>query len=331
MSAANTQRKAIIGEDHTFIWTAPGPLTTTPTLTLTKPDGTDIVDLGLPVAGPASLSAIAADRRTLTIGSLSPTNACTGPTFGAVAVIGQDGGYSIAQVEAFNSDTEIVLSQPLPHPIDVELGATVQWLTYVATIATADLGSTPLRNIAWRMAFDRRFNGLGVELETASRGVLQLVRVPFDTGLTDADVAALVPNVLVPGRQDSMAPQRAMALAMVEQAVSVRLDAGTYPDQLSGRQFLTAHAYMTAHLLEQARRQAPGVEPRTDLLEMAMRLITDALQRPEWVDVNDNGIVDEGEVDASQPTTTMVAGTFTSAFEADADARGLYLDIDESR
>jgi len=162
MSAANTQRKAIIGEDHTFIWTAPGPLTTTPTLTLTKPDGTDIVDLGLPVAGPASLSAIAADRRTLTIGSLSPTNACTGPVFGAVAVVGQDGGYSIAQVEAFNSDTEIVLAQPLPHPIDVELGATVQWMTYVATVATADLGATPLRNIAWRMRFDRRFNGLGV-------------------------------------------------------------------------------------------------------------------------------------------------------------------------
>jgi len=327
MSAANTQRKAVIGEDHTFVWRAPGPLTTTPLLTLTKPDGTDIVDTPLPLTNPAALSAIANDRRTLTIGSSTPTNACTGPDFGAIAVIGQDGGFAIAQVERFNSDTEIVLSRPLPHPIDVGLGATVQWLTYAATIASADLGASPLRNIAWRMTYDRRFNGLGVELETASRGVLQLVRVPFNTGLTDADLAALVPSVVVPGRQDSMSPQIDAALELLEQAIAVRLDADVYPDQLSGRQFRVAHAYMAAHLVENGRRLAPGTEPRTDLRAEAERLIAEALARPEWIDIDDDGVVDANEVDDAQPSQTLVTGTFTSAFEASH----IYIDIDEGR
>lgn len=331
MTTANTQRKAIIGEDHTFIWRAPGPLTTTPTLVLTRPDATTITDTLLPVATPTAVSAIAADRRTLTVASLVPTSACTGPEFGAVAVVGQDGGMCIAQVERFNSDTEIVLASPLPHPLDIEAGAAVQWLTYVGTVASGDLGSDPLRNIAWRVRYDRRFNGLGVELETAARGVLHLVRVPFDTGLDDSALAALVPGVVVPGRQDSMRPQIGAALEVLEQAVTARLAAGIYADQLSGRQFRLAHAYLTAHLIMQGRPHPPGVEPRTDLFSEAMRLVAEALARPEWIDTDDDGVVDAGEVDVSQPATTMVAGTFTAAFEAAGDAAGRYLDVDEGR
>lgn len=321
--------KAVIGEDYAFRWRSPRPLASSPTLTVTPPaSGATFGGAMSAVSGPAAISSIASDRRTLTLSAaieapLTPPNGLVGTAYGPVAIIGQRGGFALAQVSHFTDSTTAVLSEPLPHTVDVsdilaDSGgvASLQWLTYAYTLDSADIGADPKRNFSWVVQFTSRQGGSAPSVIETSRGLLHAVRAPFNTGLDHAGLVGALPQLTVYGQQDSLAPQIRSALDHLEAMLFQQLPAGSYPDDVDGAQFLPAHVMLAQWLITTGRSVAQNEPPDMTLYDRAAAWVGEQMGRLAWLDADGDGRVDSGEEDSNEGANPVSGGTFDAAFAA---------------
>lgn len=179
----------------------------------------------------------------------------------------------------------------------------IRYLSWMGTIPSADVGETVVRRILWTLPWQRLAGGDSQALACVARGVIDVVLVPWDTGLTDEDLYALVPGwrAIVPQAQTSWKVQRDLALAQLEDLIRPRLKAGEHVDQLLAEQFRLGHALLTAARVLQGQ-ESLGYDASAALdryLDQAAKALDGCLTRLVWIDRNDDGQVGATEQDVS--------------------------------
>jgi hypothetical protein len=321
-------RKLISGRDCVFWWTpAEGVITGAPLLVVDWPSGSSAYQLD-PTREPDTVTAISADRRTLSVtwglsGLPSIVSDTDQPAPAVLAGVGVSG--AAVRIVRVVSQTLIAgtvdLAEPLPHPVLVSALSplSLHWSSFTAFIPAVDQPARPTRNIMWTVDYDSQHpSGAGPIEYLRDRDVLHTVSMPFATGLTDAELLEVVPDLKArPSGQGTWRAQREAALdeliGMIRKRIAPRVE-----DVLTGRPYAGAHAYLTAARVLDGRLSAgPDFSGQaTYLRNLAIEMIEHQLALVDWSDVDLDGVVDDGEANVGARTVAVlssIASTLNNA------------------
>lgn len=311
MALTDGQIKAVVGRNQVVWWWPTEPIDTAseaPSLTVHLTGGDEVVSLTA-IGGSTGITAITADRRTLSPGSpIGSTHEGIQGDHGGFAWLHDPGGAGSIpiKVQSFKS-TGVYLADTLPGRIDI-VDSTLEWYAYHATLSSANVTATADRNIRWTLKWSRK---LGADMPAEPRqlrGVLHVVNQPFSTGLMDENLHTLVPGFaqMVPRRQDSWGPQRRLGLRWIERELRRNK---LVEDNAEGGSFLQCHAFITAHYI--LNGLASVGSDRADAaalwLDKAREEFEAILENQHWYDADGDGVVDSGEEDyeAAGPSVDM--------------------------
>lgn len=265
-----------------------------------------------------TVASVSADRTRLTIGEWGTDGRLsTFPNGQPRAAWLMTGGevqcpVQVTRLVSGDADGGVVeLSAPLPLAFSGD--AALIWLDQSASISSAHVPATPQR-VAWTVTYTPVRNGATLA-DVIDRGVLDVVRAPFATGLTHARFVELSPMLgpFLPSGQASWAPQIALALRSLIGRLQKRLVAGQTVDLLAGEQFETAHGYeLELHILR--GRRAVGMASDQAVTD-AEATVTAELDRIwagglDWLDADDNGVINAGET-GTRPGVLSLASHVT--------------------
>lgn len=279
-------RKAVLNKSHTFEWIAPYPIQGTPTLLLNS------ISYNLSQSRTsATVSAIASDRRTLTV-----DNQATGlerNQMKAFLITNGDTFYQVSVVRVVG--TTAILAEPLPREIDLSTSATLEFSLWSVVLANTITVLTTANTYPFQIDY---VADLGSNTQNkVEKGLLKSVNRPFNTGLSHDDLINFIAPLadMIPRRQSDFAPQIQAAqdeLILVIRDV-VLADDATEDEVFNPEQFRLAHAYCTAAMIYEQNLQldvADQMRSRCkDLLDIALRSLA--------LDVDGDGVIDEGELD----------------------------------
>lgn len=283
-------RKAVTGQTYLVEWNAPGPLTTAPSVAFKEAGQTSIIFLTQTRAA-ASVTAIAADRRTLTVNTQSGLQADQAKAF---LVTAGDSIYPVVVTRMVG--TTAILAEPLPREVDLTTAATLDFAMWYGTAPSWVIDSSGYYPM--EITYTRDI-GQGAE-ERLERDLLKVTPRPFSTGLDHDALVGTFPQLadMIPRRQTSFSAQIAAALEEVALTLRDHLKdkALTEDEVFNGSSFMLAHAYCTAARIYEGALQfdtATAMRERcTELMNLALRLVA--------IDKDGDGIVDDGEIDNAQ-------------------------------
>lgn len=279
-------RKAVLNKDYTFEWIAPSPISGTPVLTLNS------INYNLSQSRTnATVSAIANDRRTLTV-----DNQATGlqrDQMKGFLITNGDTFYNVSIVRVVG--TTAILAEPLPREIDLTTNATLEFALWSTTLANTIAVLTTANTYPYQVNF---ITDLGALTQSKQeKGLLKSTPRPFETGLSHDDLVGLFAQLadMIPRRQSDFEPQIKGALnELILQVRDVVLsDNATEDEVFNPEQFHLAHAYCTAAIIYELNLQldvADQMRQRChDLMEIALRSLA--------LDLDGDGVIDTGELD----------------------------------
>lgn len=284
-------RKAVTGESHRFEWMAPGPLTTEPAAYFKEEGQTSIIYLSQTRAS-VSVSAIAADRRTLTI-----ENQATGLQADQTRAFLLTAGDSLYPVQLTRLiGTTAILAEPLPREIDLGTEASLEFALWFGTVPSWVTATSATYALEVHYSIDK---GQGAE-NRVERDLFKVTPRPFSTTLDHEALVGMFPQLadMIPRRQSDLSPQISAALDEVVLALRDHLKdrALTEDEVFNGEAFRNAHAYATAARVYEAALQLDTAnalrERYQETLTLALRLVA--------IDKDGDGIVDEGDLDNAQ-------------------------------
>jgi len=191
----------------------------------------------------ATVSAIANDRRTLTVDSQA--TALQADQLKAYLVTDGDSIYSVTVVRMVG--TTAILAEPLPREIDMSASAQLVFGMHYGTIPSTITNTSGYYPIQVSYTLD-----LGQQTQTKlEKGLLKVTPRPFDTGLSHDELVGQFPQLadMLPRRQSSFETQIEAALAEVVLVVRDHLKDEpevTEDEVFNAGSFLNAHAYCTA-------------------------------------------------------------------------------------
>lgn len=277
-------RKHTTGQAIRFVWNPYRPYTGTPTLTV---GFSPTLSANLTqIRSDVSVTAVAADRRTLTLGS-SVSTQLEADEVSAFLKTTRDTWCSVKVVRL--GGTTAILAEPLPRELDLTSVGTLNFgASYVdiaSSYATKGLYSY---FITWADEL--------TSVHTES-GIIKVCARPFDTGLDHNQLVDQFPQLadMVPRRQSSHEPQ--IEAAKRELILSIRdhlIPRGATEDEIFNQQsFITAHAYCAAAIIYESALRLDVAEAMRErcqiLLDVALRSVA--------LDLDEDGIIDEGETD----------------------------------
>ncbi len=270
-----------------------------------------------------TITALSTDRRRLTLAwsdDGAPADLLAGNPM--AAHITRD---SIAQIPvrvvrvvSLGTGTGVVeLADALPQTAS-PVGGFLEWLTVSCNIPAEDLPASPVRPVAWRMSYTPYVGGAAIPARSES-GVLAVVRDRFATGLTDAAALSHAPwlRSALTSASPTLADWIASAESLLVSSIRAhqRMPAGTWEDDVQGRQFLRAHA-LAVEVVVCDDLIARGVDRAARREQAAADLAAEldrAFARLEWVDADGDGVVDTGEGDnAATFSPCALSGTSTA-------------------
>ena len=279
-------RKAVLNKDYTFEWIAPSPISGTPVLTLNS------INYNLSQSRTnATVSAIANDRRTLTV-----DNQATGlqrDQMKGFLITNGDTFYNVSIVRVVG--TTAILAEPLPREIDLTTNATLEFALWSTTLANTIAVLTTANTYPYQVNFTTDLGALTQSKQ--EKGLLKSTPRPFETGLSHDDLVGLFAQLadMIPRRQSDFEPQIKGALnELILQVRDVVLsDNATEDEVFNPEQFHLAHAYCTAAIIYELNLQldvADQMRQRChDLMETALRSLA--------LDLDGDGVIDTGELD----------------------------------
>ena len=284
-------RKAVTGETHRLDWVAPGPLTTAPSANFKEEGQTSIIYLTQTRAD-ISVSAIAADRRTLTVASQA--SGLQADQARAFLITAGDSIYPVVLTRLVG--TTAILAEPLPREIDLGTNATLTFALWYGTVPSWVTATSATYAMEVIYSIDR---GQGAETRV-DRDLFKVTPRPFSTGLDHEALVGMFPQLadMIPRRQSDLEPQISAALDEVVLALRDHLkDVELTEDEVfNGHAFKNAHAYATAARVYESALQldtASAMRERyQEMLKLALRLVA--------IDKDGDGIVDEGDLDNAQ-------------------------------
>lgn len=311
-------RKLITSTAHRFRWWPPtdGVVASDPTLTVSWPAGSQAYTLAL-ARESDTVTAISADRRTLSVtwgASGSPTVLASPDEPAAAQLVGVGVVDTPVRVvrTAQNSSSgtgTVDLADPLPHPVLVS-SLVLHWHERSVVISSAHVPAVTTDGVRWSVPYTASLGGITVAYGR-DMGVLRVVAMPFATGLTDARLLGLLPDLRTrPTGQSSWASQREAALDDLVVRIRSRI-APRIEDVLPGRDYELPHAYLTGALIAEAQGRADAADR---LRALAEEDIARRLALVDWMDLDRDGVVDAGETDtgASGSLASGIGSTLTS-------------------
>lgn len=302
-----TQRKAKIGQAYTFQWWAPAPISGTPSLTVRIPGNAYTGNL---TAIASSVTIVATDQsRTLLSaqGAISGTaEGISGDAYGQAWLQCGDGGtYPVTVASIDTSGACVSLARALPAQVSLPaVGATLAWSVYTATIPASKL-TAKHANVEWHVAYTRQDGADSpASAETAS-GQMRIVRAPFDTGLTHHSLTRTSGHLRRIGPPMGAADwsaviDEARAVLIEKITPKIREAGGETEDDVRGSQFAQLHLDCVRLCLIRERVFAGDMS--TDAMDDWENRIDERIDTlfrgGVWVDVDDDGEADDGEVEA---------------------------------
>ena len=314
-------RKLITSTAHRFRWWPPtdGVVSSDPTLTVSWPAGSQAYTLAL-ARESDTVSAIRADRRTLSVtwgASGSPTVLASPDEPAAAQLVGVgvvDVPVRVVRVVTAAStglSGTVELSDPLPYPVLTSgISLVLHWHERSAVLNSAHVPAVTTDGVRWSVPYTASLGGISVAYGR-DMGVLRVVAMPFATGLTDARLLGLLPDLRArPTGQSSWASQREAALDDLVVRIRSRI-APRIEDVLPGRDYELPHAYLTGALIAEAQGRADAADR---LRVLADEDIVRRLALVDWMDLDRDGVVDAGETDtgASGSLASGIGSTLTS-------------------
>tara|TARA_Y100001973_G_scaffold26082_1_gene39229 strand:+ start:420 stop:1370 length:951 start_codon:yes stop_codon:yes gene_type:complete len=277
--------KAITSKDFLFTWNAPTPIDGTPTITFkTTPAITaNLVHSRSSIA----VSAIANDRRTLTI-----TNSVSLERDQVRAFLKTDGDtyYAVKIVRIVG--TSAILAEPLSREIDLSSQASLEFALWHYTASANDVTS-----ISGLYQYEVNYvSDLGQLTENKiEKSVLKVTPKPFDTGLDHDELVNQFSSLadLVPRRQSDFKPQIKAALNELSLILRDKLSPSNVSEDeiFNASSFVRCHSYFTASIIYEMNLQFDASEAMRErgdeLLNIALRSVD--------LDLNGNGIIDSDE------------------------------------
>jgi hypothetical protein len=271
-------RKAITNKDYRFIWSPQLPITGTPTLSI---DTSSAVSENLTrFTADLTITAIANDRRTLTLSS-APATYYREQQAGFV-LTEHDTYYAVRVVRL--GGTTAILAEPLPREIDLSSNATLHLPTSYVDIDSAKMSTSGY--FTWLVNYTQ----LNMSQPEQEKGLFKITPRPFETGLDHAQLADMIPR-----RQSDYQKQIDAALTELVLEVRAHLHADniTEDEIFNPSSFMLAHAYCTAALIYELNQQ---LDTAAAMRERCAELMAKALQSIA-LDLDGDGVVDAGETD----------------------------------
>lgn len=303
------ERKFPVSQDATFLFAfADGYPSAAPTLSVafTVPWSGALAA----VRAADTVSAFGNDRVSITI-STAGTQAATIPgipgDFAGEAWLVGPGVSCPVQVKRLVSDASgagvLELASPLPDTAAYIATTTLRWTLYYVTIPAATIGASVQRFVRWSLPWTRTQGSSATAEIRTEFGILHVVRNPFDTGLTDAELRTYVPGIDPFSEQQSWHAQREAAHDELVEWLRAGLAADQYEDQAPGAMFRAVHALLTAALIfdgfdGQGRQGAAADAVRCR--EQAKSRFDRIMSRLTFLDLDADGVVDTGETDIMQ-------------------------------
>ncbi len=277
-------RKAVKGQPHTFYWVAPRPYSGSPTITLKLSSG-DVTETFIQSRSDVSVSAIANDRRTLTLTTSVGTTLERDEQRGFLTT-SRDTYYAVSVSRL--GGTEAILAERLPRNIDLTSNATLKLTLSYVDLSAVQMGTSG--TYPYTINYEDE-----VGQERAETGIIKVTPRPFDTGLDHDELVAQFANLadMVPRRQSDFTPQIEAALDEIILVIRdhVIADGVTEDEVFNQQSFKRAHAYCAAASVYEMNMQFDAADQMRarckELLDIALRSIT--------LDLDGDGVVDEGE------------------------------------
>ena len=302
-------RKHVTGQAIRFVWTPNRPYSGTPALTVgfSPTLSTTLNQLRSDV----SVTAVAADRRTLTLGS-SVSTTLEANEVSAFLKTTRDTWCSVKVVRL--GGTAAILAEPLPRQVDLSSVATLNFGASYVDIAS----SYAVKGLySYFITYTDEISSVHTE-----SGILKVCARPFDTGLDHNQLVEQFPQLadMVPRRQSNHEPQ--IKAAKQELILSIRdhvvSDGATEDDIFNQQSFAAAHAYCAAAIIYESALKLDVAEAMRDrckgLLDVALRSVT--------LDLDGDGVIDSGETDLrrSGGSSTDFRGSFRAYTKTDNDS-----------
>lgn len=281
--------KTVTGQARVYEWTAPGPLDGAPIMTVGSSSPVTLTQ----TRADATVTAIANDRRTLTVNSQA--SALQADQLKAYLVTDGDSIYSVTVVRMVG--TTAILAEPLPREIDLSVSALLvfgMWYGTVPAIITNTSGYYPLQ-VSYQL-------DLGQQTQSKlEKGLLKVTPRPFDTGLSHDELVAQFPQLadMIPRRQSSFEPQ--IEATLQEIILMLRDHLKDEPDVtedevFNAGSFMNAHAYCTAARVYEMIGQMDNANVMRqrceDLMDISLRSLA--------LDRDGDNVVDDNELDVAK-------------------------------
>ena len=278
-------RKAITSNNHRFIWSPQVPTSGTPTLAIDTASG--IAANFVRFTSDVSVSAIANDRRTLTVAS-APASYYRQFQNGFL-LTSNDAYYSI-NVSRFVGTTAI-LAEPLPREIDLSTAATLHLNAMYVDIDSSDLATSGV--YPYRISYTE----LNMSDSRQERGLFKVTPRPFNTGLDHTQLVSMFANLadLVPRRQEDFSTQIKQAENEIVLSIRDHLNSDniTEDEVFNPEAFQLAHSYCSAAIIFEMNT---NFEAASAMRERCHELMDSAL-RSISLDLDGDGVIDSDEED----------------------------------
>lgn len=319
------QTKARIGENKTFIWRSPRPVSVAPTLSAVMPSGA-VHNVGAmaPVLAAVTITAVdSADRAKLTAsGAVADAAGLQGEYGDAWLLTAGRGPMAVRVVEI--TGTTVRLAEPLPALPPLTANASLVFATWTATLSSATVTASRALNVVLRIAFTTNEGADAPAQNLQDEIALDVVRNPWALGTTPADVLEVVPRLR--STLDPADPSMVGAIRLTGRRLEAQIGADIaerYPtstlDDILGPargRFELVHAHLAAaELLQDDEGAADRLldivygpedangDRRGGLYDQALRLVL--------FDTDRDGVADEEPVQVSGPRSSAVGGSFT--------------------
>ena len=281
--------KTVTGQTRIFEWTAPGPLNGAPIMTVGSSSPVTLTQ----TRGDATVTAVANDRRTLTVNSQA--SSLQADQLKAYLVTDGDSIYSVTVVRMVG--TTAILAEPLPREIDLSASALLvfgMWYGTIPATITNTSGYYPLQ-VSYEL-------DLGQQTQSKlEKGLLKVTPRPFDTGLSHDELVAQFPQLadMIPRRQSSFQPQIEATLQEIILMLRDHLKDEpevTEDEVFNAGSFMNAHAYCTAARVYEMIGQMDNANVMRqrceDLMDISLRSLA--------LDRDGDNVVDDNELDVAK-------------------------------
>ena len=278
-------RKAITNKSYRFLWSPQVPLTGTPTLSIDTSSA--VSESFTRFTNDLTITAIANDRRTLTLSS-APATYYREQQAGFI-ITEHDTYYAVKVVRL--GGTTAILAEPLSREIDLSSNATLHLPTSYVDIDSSKMSTSGY--FTWRVDYTQ----VNMNQPEQEKGMLKITPRPFNTGLDHAQFINLFAQLadMIPRRQSDYEPQIRASLTELTLEIRAHLhsDSITEDEVFNPESFLLAHAYCTAAIIYELNQQ---LDLASAMRERCSELMTKALQSIA-LDLDGDGVIDAGEED----------------------------------